>query len=74
MLEQVRREGHGKGTSIKAVRQASWSADSSRVRPNLMLKARGALKGDGSKCPGLHNEVRRVRQTQECSHWLQPWE
>ena len=37
------------GAGIKAVRQGAQGADSSRIKVNLMLKARQALWEDGSK-------------------------
>lgn len=49
------------GAGIKAVRQGAQSADSSRMKVNLMLKARRALWEDGGKCSGLNSEVRGVR-------------
>lgn len=49
------------GAGIKAVRQDAESADSSRMKGNLMLKARWALWEDEGKCSGLWGEVRRVR-------------
>lgn len=49
------------GAGIKAVRQGARGADSSRMKVNLMLKARRALWEDGGKCSGLHGEVRRLR-------------
>lgn len=49
------------GAGRKAVRQGAQSADSSRMKVNLMLKARRALWEDGDKCRGLHGEVRRLR-------------
>lgn len=41
------------GAGIKAVRQGAQSADSSRMKDNLMLKARRALWEDEGKCRGL---------------------
>lgn len=49
------------GAGIKAVRQGTQSADSSRMKVNLMLKARRALWEDGGKCSGLNSEVKGVR-------------
>lgn len=49
------------GAEIKAVRQRTQSADSCRMKVNLMLKAKGFLKEDGDKCSGFNSEVRRVR-------------
>lgn len=49
------------GAGIKAVRQGTPSADSSRMKVNLLLKARRALWEDGGKCGGRSGEVRRVR-------------
>ena len=49
------------GAGIKAMRQGAQGADSSRIKVNLMLKARQALWEDGSKQRGLHGEVRRLR-------------
>lgn len=49
------------GAGIKAVRQGAQSADSFRMKVNLMLKARRARWEDGGKCSALNGEVRRVR-------------
>lgn len=49
------------GAGIKAVRQGLQSADSSRMKGNLMLKARRALWEREGECSGLCGEVRRVR-------------
>lgn len=40
------------GAGIKAVRQGAQGADSSRIKVNLMLKARQALWEDGEQAEG----------------------
>lgn len=49
------------GAGIKAVGQGAQSADSSRKKVNLLLKAKQALWEDREKCGGLSGQVRRVR-------------
>lgn len=61
MLEQVKREGHGNRSRNKSCGTGAQSADSSRMKVNLMLKARKVLWEDRGKCSGLNGEVRRVR-------------
>jgi hypothetical protein len=61
MLEQVRREGHRNESKNKSFKEGTQSADGSRMKLNLMLKARGPLKRARGKCSGFHSEVRRVR-------------
>lgn len=60
-LNKWREKAMETGAGIKAVGQGAQSADSSRKKVNLLLKAKQALWEDREKCGGLSGQVRRVR-------------